>query len=341
MQRDTYRRPKKERCPQNLPINNELKIKRVYQTEPIDVTSWAYMRALRQFGSTKKVYPVDPYVEVYQLQPNVFGLLTENADGMGDPWMYLVIGPEKAMLIDTGFGIGNLKGLCEMLAPGKKIIAANTHGHPDHAGGNAQFGKVYCHEYDVPMLEAQNPHMWDYLFEHGDREQGQCIWAEFDRADIIPFCPYEIVGCSDGHQFDLGGGHIVELIHMGGHTSGSCAFLDYGTDSLFTGDNLLSMRVGVGAAPADAPHAEAMTIGTLRTAFEHLSARKSEFAHVYPGHFATDLENTSVDAMLEACSAICTDPVGNASYQAETPRGTQLFRYVEGLGIIACSEQNV
>ena len=30
-------------------------------------------------------------------------------DGFADVWMYLVIGPEKALLIDTSFGIGDLK----------------------------------------------------------------------------------------------------------------------------------------------------------------------------------------------------------------------------------------
>ena len=341
MQRDTLRKPKDQWPPQNLPIENELKIKRVYQTEPVDLTSWAYMRALRTFGTTKRVYPQDPYVEVYQLQPNVFGLLTENADGMGDPWMYLIVGPERAMLIDTGFGIGDLKTLCSILAEDRELIVVNTHGHPDHAGGNAQFGRVYCHEYDVPMLEAQDERMWDYLFEYGDREKGRCIWAEFDRNDIIPFAPFEAVGCPDGFQFDLGGGHTVELVHMGGHTPGSCGFLDHGTKSLFTGDDLLSMRVGIGAAAPNAAYREYASVHTLRDAFQRLAARKAEFSHVCPGHFATDLENTAVDSMLAACEAICNDPAGSASYQKADLWGTQLLRYVEGLGTISYCEENV
>lgn len=272
MIRDTERRPEELRGVQNLAIENELKISRIYQTEPIDTTCWAYMRALRQFGATKKVYPVNPYVEVYQLQPNVFGLLTESFDGMGDPWMYLITVEKKAMLIDTGFGVGDLKELCEALAPGRELIVVNTHGHPDHAYGNAQFEKVYCHEYDVPMLLKQDGHLWDYLFEHGNRISGKTIWAEFDRADIIPFRPYEIAGCRDGHVFDLGDGFEVELIHIGGHTAGCCAFLEKSTGSLFIGDDLISMRVGVGAVPPDAPYKKYMTVGTMRDAFERLSA---------------------------------------------------------------------
>lgn len=332
MIRDTVRRPEEERCHQNLPIENELKVKRVYQTEPIDTTSWAYMRALRQFGATRNVYPVNPYVEVYRLRDNVYGLLTENIDGMGDPWMYLILGPEKAMLIDTGFGLGDLKGLCGQLSGGRELIVVNTHGHPDHAGGNAQFDKVYCHELDVPMIARQNPGMWDYLFENSDR-QGRGIWSEFDEKDLIPYQDYTLVGCPDGFCFDLGGGYEVELIHMGGHSAGSCAFLDKGGQGLYIGDDLISMRVGVMGGKG--------SLRTMRDGFAKLAARKGEFAHVYSGHFVTDLENTTVDAMLEACNAICADPVGNASYSMKTHRGVQYFRYVEGLGTIAYSEESV
>ena len=341
MAKETERIPEALRGRQNPPINNDLKIKRIYQSEPIDPTCWAYMRALRQFGATKKVYPVDPYVEVYQFQPNVFGLLTESADGMGDPWMYLVVGAEKAMLIDTGFGIGDLKGLCETLAPGRELIVFNTHVHPDHAGGNAQFDRVYCHEYDVPMMkDYQDPQRWNFLFEQGDREHGRSIWSEFDRADIIPYSHFEAIGCPDGFTFDLGGGFAVEVIHVGGHTAGSCALLERSTGSLFTGDILLSMRVGVNYAP-ERPYSQYMSVSTMRGAFERLSKRKDEFTHVYPGHFATDLENITVDAMLAACEAICADPVGNASYRADTMAGTRLFRYVEGLGTIAYAVESV
>lgn len=330
--RDKVRRPEGERAPQNLPIDNDLKVKRVYQVEPIDTTSWAYMRALRQFGATKKVYPVNPYVEVYQLQKNVYGLLTENLDGMGDPWMYLIVGPQKAMLIDTGFGLGDLKGLCNELTGGKELIVVNTHGHPDHSGGNAQFGRVYCHELDIPKQQSQNPHMWDYLFENGNRT-ARCIWSEFDEKDIIPFEPFEIVGCPDGHCFDLGEGYEVELIHLGGHTPGSSAFLDKSGKGLYIGDDLVSMRVGIGP--------EAGALLTLRDNFARLTARKAEFCHVFPGHFATDMENSCVDAMAEACVAICNDPVGASTSRAKGIHGERLFHRVAGLGDIAYTENSV
>jgi len=46
--------------------------------------------------------------------------------------MYLLEGSERALLVDTGFGMGNLKGLCEELSGGKPIVVVNTHSHGDH-----------------------------------------------------------------------------------------------------------------------------------------------------------------------------------------------------------------
>lgn len=338
--RDTKRRPDAERCRQNIGIENKLAIKRVYQTEPIDISSWAYLRALRQMGSTKKIYEVNPYVEVYEMQPGVYGLLTESSDGMGDPWMYLVIGSEKALLVDTGFGIGNLKGLCDELSGGKELIVVNTHGHPDHSYGNAQFEKVFCNEYDAPMLMEQNEKMWDYLFEDGIRG-GRTIWADFNEKDIIPFRSYEIAACPDGYIFNLGSGHEVELVHLGGHSAGSCGFLDKLNRCFFAGDDIINMRVGVFGGFGDAPHKDKCTVSTMREAFEKLAQRLYEFDYVYPGHFVTKLENTAVTAMLNACSAICADPVGAASFVQDIPMGKQYLRAVEGLGVIAYRESSV
>ena len=42
---------------------------------------------------------------------------------------------KKAMLIDTAFGLGDLKGLIHKLIGDKEIIVCNTHCHIDHVSG--------------------------------------------------------------------------------------------------------------------------------------------------------------------------------------------------------------
>lgn len=336
--KETKRLPREEWGRQNLPIRNRTKMQRVYQKEPIDATCWAYMKLLRERVGGSKVYDVDPYVEVYQFRDNLYGLLTESADGMGDVWMYLTIGPEKALLIDTGFGIGNLKGLVEQLAPGKQIIVANTHNHYDHAYGNCQFDRVYCHEFEKPSMETQNAHIWDYLFEE---ETARGIWAEFDRKDIVPFKPYEIIGCPDGYIINLGEDYDVELIHMGGHTAGHAGYLDKKNRIFFAGDDIVSMRIGVRGGRPGTPHAEHASINTLCHCFGAMAARIDEFDHVFPSHFVTDLENVVVQAAYEALIAVLDDPEGNAHHVSGEGENRNFVRYIDGLGCVSYTRMAV
>lgn len=53
---------------------------------------------------------------------------------------YLLIGEERALLIDCGLGIGDIKGAVEKITD-KPITVVATHGHVDHAGGDGQFEK--------------------------------------------------------------------------------------------------------------------------------------------------------------------------------------------------------
>jgi len=145
---------------QMWPINGASKARRLKWGAAQNQISWAYMKMLREGNKTLKVYDVNPYIEVYQFYDNLYGLFNQNCDGAGDVWMWLIIGPEKAMLIDTACGLGDMKSLVDEITGGMPLIVANTHGHADHARGNCWFEKVYCYETLVPVLEAQNGHMW-------------------------------------------------------------------------------------------------------------------------------------------------------------------------------------
>ena len=141
------------------PNKSQLKSRRIKFDTPQNQISWAFMKELRENNKTRAIYDINPYVEVYQFRDNLYGIFAENCDGKGDVWMYLTVGPERAMLIDTAYGLGDLKGLVDEITGGKPILVVNTHDHYDHAYGNCRFDKVYCHEYLVPYLETQHEHM--------------------------------------------------------------------------------------------------------------------------------------------------------------------------------------
>lgn len=323
---------------QMWPIKSELKSKRIRFDNPQNTISWAFMKQLREKNKTRKIYDVNPYVEVYQFRDQLYGLFTENCDGMGDVWMYLIVGSEKAMLIDTAYGLGDLKGLVDEITGGKEIIVVNTHDHFDHAYGNCRFDKAYCHEYLVPYLESQHAHMWDYLFNG----LGENIWLKFDRNDLPVFKKYEIVGVPDGYTWDLGGGHIIELIFTGGHAAGHAAFLDKQQRILFPGDNICSDVSGcgaVGAPRSKGPYSENTLIPVYRDNVKRLVDRIDEYDYIFPQHFMNNLENSLMYNVLEALDAIVADPY-SYDYKTETygkdrnTKNVRYFKYIKGFSVI-------
>ena len=106
--------------------------------------------------------------------------------------MYLVAGTERALLIDTGFGEGDLLAHIATLTD-LPVIVVNTHFHGDHTLGNKHFPKVYIHTEDAPLVQEPS-------------------------AKLIPIY--------DGYVFDLGGREL-RVITVPGHTPGSvCLRLD-------------------------------------------------------------------------------------------------------------------
>lgn len=318
-----------------------IKSKRIGQgglpTDYANIMAW--MKLLRQ-SPTRKVYEINPYIEVYQFRDNVYGLFTENCDFAGDVWMYLIIGPEKALLIDTAFGLGDIKGLVDFLSGGKPLIVVNTHPHPDHGFGNCRFDKVYCHEYAVPILEQQDEHLWDYLFD----ADGHNIWLEFDRQDLPAFKPYEICGVPDGTIFNLGEDYNVEMIWVPGHASSHCMFMDQRNRILFAGDGICSHISGEGSGRKQGdPYYKYNNIENYRREIQKLIERMNEIDSVFPSHFIVDLPADAIlPAMKEACDAVLDESRGyDFADDYHTGNGDiirRMYKNVKGFGILGYSE---
>ena len=90
--------------------------------------------------------PAAGYFKVTQPLPRVFRM--EDPRGV---FLTLLVGNERAFLADTGMGVGDAAQAVRELT-GKPVIAANTHGHIDHTGGNYQFGQVWLSPEEMPIL---------------------------------------------------------------------------------------------------------------------------------------------------------------------------------------------
>lgn len=135
--------------------------------------------------------------------------------------MYLVQGRERAALLDTGFGLGDLKGYVETLVGAKPYLVLLSHGHLDHAGGSAQFDQVYLNKRDWALEKWHNTlerRRWDVYHGPGGVPDGVAE-EDFLPQRTAPYCNID-----EGDSFDLGGVR-VQPIAVPGHTQGSLVFL--------------------------------------------------------------------------------------------------------------------
>lgn len=147
---------------------------------------------------------------------------------------YLLVGEEKALLIDCGLGIGDLKGAVENITD-KPLVVAGTHGHVDHVSGDGQFDEIFVPECDCGRnYSFQTSYLLRKAFllaSKGvvdDSIKPKDLVKYEKRAKVVPF--------QDGKVFDLGGRKVVAR-HFAGHTLGSTVFLDEQSKIAFVGDD--------------------------------------------------------------------------------------------------------
>lgn len=152
--------------------------------------------------------------------------------------MYLVVGGERALLIDTGYGLGrDLPGEIRRITE-KPLVVANTHMHIDHSGGNRRFEQVLVPREDLHTIlnhemRAHYRRVLRYLWQKNEwplalRMQAQ-YWFGYPAGPV----QYRVLP----ERIDLGG-RVIKTFLLGGHTSGSTAFLDPADGAVYTGDAL-------------------------------------------------------------------------------------------------------
>jgi len=118
---------------------------------------------------------------------------------------FLLLGTEKALLVDSGMRTQNAKQIAESVTK-LPIMLLNTHADPDHISGNGSFDCFYMH-----------PDEEDYYRAHGGL------------GAILPV--------EDNDIIDLGD-RPLKIIFIPGHTPGSIAVLDIKNRVLISGDSV-------------------------------------------------------------------------------------------------------
>jgi len=166
------------------------------------------------------VYNYDNYI--YQIKDSLGVLST------------LIVGSNKALLFDTGYGIGNLKNEVEKIIKDLPLIVVNSHGHMDHTCGNFLFDIVYIHPLDIPLCMEHNS--VEMRLSNVERAKSNNVLPiNFDIDSYINKGYGSLRELKVGDIFDLGNVKL-EVIMMEGHTQGSIGLFDRVNKILYVGD---------------------------------------------------------------------------------------------------------
>ena len=160
----------------------------------------------REYEKTKIRIPERSFVmkqdvfETIEMEPGFFRI--EN----GGVRCFFIEGDDRAMLVDTGFGNGDLRSLVQSLTK-LPIFVVNTHADGDHTGCNHQFQEIWMH-----------PAEFDYYAQKGNTcDNLHPLW--------------------EGDTLSLGKWNF-EVLLIPGHTPGSIALLDREHEILISGDSV-------------------------------------------------------------------------------------------------------
>ena len=163
---------------------------------------------------------------IEELDTGLFAINDEKSDSM-----YLIVGTEKALLIDTCMMEEDILPMLRTITD-KPIELALTHAHIDHMYHSNEFQTVYLHEKDI--------HAWlhgvlKFVYFSG------CLmfhlpYKKYNVKHFIPITEESVISL---------GGNDIHLILATGHTPGSSIFVDTKHQTLFVGD-----AVGNGGASA-------------------------------------------------------------------------------------------
>ncbi|MGH9554907.1 MAG: MBL fold metallo-hydrolase, partial [Terriglobales bacterium] len=200
------------------------------QSEPLR-PDWCRQLPRPEYKALERVKLEDGWFEVYRVRPGVFAIYEPKQ--FEEVISYLIVGSKRALLFDTGLGVGRISNVVRKLTR-LPVTVLNSHTHFDHTGGNAEFQDILGMDTDYTRRSAEgglDPFARDLLAPERlcgpppKGVQGPVPTRAFEMARFI----------RDGERIDLGG-RTLEVVATPGHTPDSLCLLDRKNRLLFTGD---------------------------------------------------------------------------------------------------------
>ncbi|HWJ34186.1 MAG TPA: MBL fold metallo-hydrolase [Steroidobacteraceae bacterium] len=166
-----------------------------------------------------------PEWQIHEYNPDLYILRQSGCTDFEKPFIYLLFGGERALLLDTGSRQGNIVPTLQLtihrwLQRNNRVaiplIVVHTHAHSDHVAGDAALQAL--NDPNIPVNYVAPTVAATQKF------YGMATWPD------------------DPGSVDLGG-RVIDVLAIPGHEDSGVALYDRQTALLFTGDNVYPGRL--------------------------------------------------------------------------------------------------
>jgi glyoxylase-like metal-dependent hydrolase (beta-lactamase superfamily II) len=193
---------------------------------------WCGQLPRPEYARLERLLRDEPWYEVYRIHPGVFAIYEPKQ--FEEAISYLILGEKRALLFDTGLGVGKISATVARLTS-LPVTVINSHTHFDHVGGNSEFQTIWNR--DLPF-SIKNMRGGSNEYSRDTLAPGRLCGTLPSGTNAQSFStrPWKSTHTlQDGERIDLGGREL-QVIFTPGHTPDSLVLFDRTNGLLFTGD---------------------------------------------------------------------------------------------------------
>jgi glyoxylase-like metal-dependent hydrolase (beta-lactamase superfamily II) len=252
-----------------------------------------------QWAAFEKISTDQTWFDVYKIREHIYAL--HEPGQFEEVISFLIIGNDRALLFDTGLGIGDIKAVVAALTS-KPLLVLNSHSHYDHVGGNYQFTRLLGRDTPFGRKRARGTAHQDVA----EFVSPAWIWKPLPpgfKPETYHIKPYTVTQWVEEGQFIDLGGTSLEIIDTPGHAPDCISLIDHNKRLLFTGDAFY-------LAPLYA-HLEGGNLRDYRASAAKMAALSAGIDTLITSHNVPTAPGEYLQAMDQAFAAILN---GEAEY---------------------------
>ena len=265
----------------------------------------------------KRLRSSAPWFAVYKVNTGTFALLEPRH--YEEVLSYLILGAERAVLLDTGMGIGNVRTEVERLTD-LPVVVINSHSHYDHVGDNHRFAEVWAFDDDAEVARIERGRARAECAHYLDPGTHLNLPPGFDPA-AYEIRPSPVTRRLHHREIIELGQRTLTVHHTPGHSPGSICLLDSRDGLLFTGDTFYPGMLYAHFSDSD--------LDIYRQSLGYLVGLLDQVSYLCPAHNEACVPKEMLLSAQEAFECITT---GRATF--ETQGETRIYRF-EGFSVTA------